>query len=352
MDWATQPNPFRQYEGAPLIALDHVPPTTEPLYDAAFVTGHVPTLPLTHHLVSQLFSDSLALSAWKQAGDSSWALRINPSSGNLHPTEGYLICGPIAGLCAVPMVCHYSPSKHALERRAEFPLETWQQLTQGLPKPALLLGLTSVHWREAWKYGERAYRYCQHDAGHAIAAISLAAAAQGWQATLLDDLGTEMLAVLLGVDDSQGAEAEEPDCVLVLHPQGTSPRTHNLPGNALETFAALPWQGKPNLLSHGHVAWPIIERVTAVTKKPATNQEYEAFRPDGYTACSRFCTGLVSADHLSTPQRRRPGWVHQHHSQGLLSNSGQNPGWAHSFQHASLDSGHSPGTLCPSSSES
>jgi SagB-type dehydrogenase family enzyme len=281
MDWATQPNPFRQYEGAPLIALDHVPPTTEPLYDAAFVTGHVPTLPLTHHLVSQLFSDSLALSAWKQAGDSSWALRINPSSGNLHPTEGYLICGPIAGLCAVPMVCHYSPSKHALERRAEFPLETWQQLTQGLPKPALLVGLTSVHWREAWKYGERAYRYCQHDAGHAIAAISLAAAAQGWQATLLDDLGTEMLAVLLGVDDSQGAEAEEPDCVLVLHPQGTSPRTHNLPGNALETFAALLWQGKPNLLSHGHVAWPIIERVTAATKKPATNQEYEAFRPTG-----------------------------------------------------------------------
>src|SRR3989304_4788800 len=147
MDWATQPNPFRRYEGAPLIALDHVPPGPDPLYEAAFVVGHVPPQPFTHRAVSQLFSDSLALSAWKQAGDSSWALRINPSSGNLHPTESYLVCGPIAGLGEMPMLCHYAPAAHALERRAEFPLETWLALTQGLPAPVLLIGLTSVHWR-------------------------------------------------------------------------------------------------------------------------------------------------------------------------------------------------------------
>ena len=181
LDWATQPNPFRRYEGAPLIALHHIPPSSEPLYDAAFVVGRVLPHPFTHRQVSQLFVDGLALSAWKQAGDSSWALRINPSSGNLHPTEGYLVCGPIAGLCTIPMVCHYSPADHALERRAELPLETWLALTKGLPEPVILIGFTSVHWREAWKYGERAYRYCQHDVGHALAAVSLAAAALGWR---------------------------------------------------------------------------------------------------------------------------------------------------------------------------
>ena len=36
-----------------------------------------------------------------------------------------------------------------------------------------LVALTSIHWREAWKYGERAFRYCQHDLGHAIAAVSI-----------------------------------------------------------------------------------------------------------------------------------------------------------------------------------
>lgn len=281
MDWATQPNPFRRYEGAPLIALDHVPPGVEPLYEAPFVVGHVPPQPVTRHTVSQLFSDSLALSAWKQAGDSSWALRINPSSGNLHPTEGHLICGPIAGLCATPMVCHYAPADHALERRAEFPLETWQALTTGLPQPVLMVGLTSVHWREAWKYGERAYRYCQHDAGHAIAAVSLAAAALGWQVTLLDDLGTDAVAGLLGVFDPQGAEAEEPDAVLAVYPQGTSCRTRTLPGDVLATFATLPWQGKPNALSRGHVEWPIIDRVTAATRKPPTDGVYGTSRPTG-----------------------------------------------------------------------
>ena len=114
MDWATQPNPFRRYEGAPLIALDHVPPTPEPLFDMAFVEGHVLPQPFTHRQVSQLFYDSLALSALKQAGASSWALRINPSSGNLHPTEGYLVCGPVVGLCTIPMVSHYAPAEHGL----------------------------------------------------------------------------------------------------------------------------------------------------------------------------------------------------------------------------------------------
>src|SRR5207244_4602120 len=157
----------------------------------------------------------------KQAGNSSWALRINPSSGNLHPTEGYLICGPTADLCTMPMVCHYAPAEHALERRAEFPLETWQALTQGLPEPVLLVGLTSVHWREAWKYGERAYRYCQHDVGHAMAAVSLAAAALGWQATLLDDLGTDALATLLGLCEPRGDQVDQPDRVVAVDPPGT-----------------------------------------------------------------------------------------------------------------------------------
>jgi len=281
MDWATQPDPFRRYADAALIHLEHVPPSPEPLYEAAFVTGHVPPQPFTHHAVSQLLSDSLALSARKQAGDASWSLRINPSSGNLHPTEGYLICGPIVGLCTMPMVCHYAPAEHALERRAEFPFETWRALTADLPSPVLLIGFTSIHWREAWKYGERAYRYCQHDAGHAMGAMSLAAAGLGWQATLLDDLGTDSVAALLGVLDPQGAEPETPDCVLAIYPQGEACRTLTLPGDMVARFASVPWQGRPNVLSPSHVEWPIIDRVSAAACKPPTNQVHGVARPTG-----------------------------------------------------------------------
>jgi len=32
LDWDTQPDPFRRYEGSELLRLDEVPPKAEPLY--------------------------------------------------------------------------------------------------------------------------------------------------------------------------------------------------------------------------------------------------------------------------------------------------------------------------------
>src|SRR5437660_12483691 len=45
----------------------------------------------------------------------------------------------------------------------------WTALMAAFPEDSFLVGLSSIHWREAWKYGERAFRYCQHDVGHALA---------------------------------------------------------------------------------------------------------------------------------------------------------------------------------------
>ena len=159
LDGATQPNPFRRYQGARLVPLEKVQAQDAPLYEDVFVRGRIPPAPVTRQTISQLFYDSLAISAWKSTGESRWALRVNPSSGNLHPTEGYLICGPVDGLANRPMVCHYAPREHALEVRAEFEPEVWDTLWAVAPADMFLVGLTSIHWREAWKYGQRAYRY-------------------------------------------------------------------------------------------------------------------------------------------------------------------------------------------------
>jgi SagB-type dehydrogenase family enzyme len=276
MDWATQPDPFRRYQGTRLIQLERPEPGEDPAYGPAFSRGHVEPAALDRTRVSQLFFDSLAISAWKRAGDTTWALRVNPSSGNLHPTEGYLISGPVPDLVDRPMVGHYAPREHALEVRSEFSLELWQQLVAPLPAGTLLVGLTSIHWREAWKYGERAFRYCQHDVGHAIAAVSIAAAGLGWQATLLDDLGSDQIARLLGVSDSQGAEAEHPDCVLAIYPQDQTCERNSLPGGPLAVFLDLTWWGEPNQLSPRHRPWPAIDQVAAATAKPPTAGAYSS----------------------------------------------------------------------------
>ncbi len=274
LDWATQPDPFRRYDGAMVLSLDRSPTSESPAYEQIFFTGGVPVRPVDRQSLSQLFFESLALSAWKQAGNVSWALRVNPSSGNLHPTEGYLLCGPVEGLTQTPILAHYAPRQHALEVRAEVSPSAWQALTSGLPAGSLLVGLSSIHWREAWKYGERAFRYCQHDVGHAIAAISLAAAGLGWQATLLDDVGSRELAQLLGITDPQGVEAEHPDCILALHPQGQAPSMPRLSERLIDEFGTLRLRGMPNRLSPGHVDWSIIDEVAAATEKPPTQNPY------------------------------------------------------------------------------
>jgi SagB-type dehydrogenase family enzyme len=280
LDWATQPDPFRRYVGAPVIPLEHVPLEEGPGYEAAFSPGHLPPQPLTRRSVSQLLLDSLAISAWKQAGDVRWALRVNPSSGNLHPTEGYLLSGPVPGLSETPLVAHYAPREHALEVRARVPAETWGALVAVLPPDTLLVGLSSIHWREAWKYGERAFRYCQLDVGHAVAAISLAAAGLGWATALLDAPSSAQIAHLLGITDRQGAEAEHPDCLLAVFPGGRAYPVHFAPPDpVLEAFAALPWQGMPNRLSPRHVGWSAIDQVAAATEKPPADQDQPAGTP-------------------------------------------------------------------------
>jgi SagB-type dehydrogenase family enzyme len=277
LDWANQPNPFRRYEGAPLIALEKIPPTDEPHYDDAFAPGSIRPAPVNLRNISQLFFDSLAISAWKSTGEISWALRVNPSSGNLHPTEGYLICGPIQGLSDNATVCHYAPKEHGLERRAEFESGLWERLCARLPKDTLLIGITSIHWREAWKYGQRAYRYCQHDAGHAIGAMSVAAAGLGWQTRILDDLGTDQLALLTGTFGDHDAEPEEPDVLMAVGPFVEETSETGLVEDLVRAFASLDWRGGPNQLSQSHMEWGMNE-IAAAARKPRGAGQYESFQ--------------------------------------------------------------------------
>jgi nitroreductase len=132
----------------------------------------------------------------------------------------------------------------------------------------MLVGLTSIAWREAWKYGERAFRYCQHDAGHAIAALRIAAAMLGWCARVVPALPSADLAALLGVDrdsDFGEAEREEPECLLLVTPGGGDGM--DVPG-ALAGLCARAglWQGSANVLSTSRVVWDAIDEVAAATR--------------------------------------------------------------------------------------
>lgn len=281
LDWANQPNPFRRFEGAPVISLPILKPQDDPVsppYEDIYRPGAVASQPVNLRTLSRFLEYTLAISAWKQAGGTRWALRSNPSSGNLHPTEGYLLLDGLPGIAPTPGLYHYAPKEHALERRAEWAPEVFSTLMAAFPPDAFLLAFTSIHWREAWKYGERAYRYCQHDAGHAIGAARIAAAALGWKMMLLEDLSDDLLAVLLGLnraDDFAGAESEHPDCLAVVWPAHLPQPCPELPlsldEGTVERLVRGKWYGKANQLSqNGAIPWEIIDVVAAAACKPPT----------------------------------------------------------------------------------
>jgi SagB-type dehydrogenase family enzyme len=287
LDWASQPNPFRSFKGAAEFAL-------HPRADAAGLAIGVDQSatdppqsgigpPHSAIAIGDILRHSLGLSAWKQFRESRrssgsgrlepvdrrWSLRVNPSSGNLHPTEAYVVSAPLSGISDAAAVFHYAPDRHALEQRCAFAPAAWASTTTG--EDVWLLALTSIHWREAWKYGERAFRYCQHDLGHAIAAVRIAAERAGWRARLLPEWSHDDIAALTGIDrdeDYVEAEREEPGCLLVIESQSAirNPQSAIL----LEAVRRGRWTGHANQLSEEHVQWTFIDDIAAATRDPGT----------------------------------------------------------------------------------
>jgi SagB-type dehydrogenase family enzyme len=263
LDWANQPDPFRRFNGAPAFRLPLAGPDDTPPAATLFGAAGLKSQPLTLERVSLYLELSLGLSARKEIATSSWYLRMNPSSGNLHPTEAYAILPGLQGLAGGAGVYHYAPLHHTLEQRAR-----WAQGVE--PDVAgFLVGLTSITWREAWKYGERAFRYCQHDVGHALAALRFAAAALGWCVQLLPEWDDAHLARLLGLDrgeDFADAEQETPELLVRVIVNEMAAATLSPAADIV-----IEWFGRANRLSHFHVQWPVIDQVIAASERKAAN---------------------------------------------------------------------------------
>src|ERR1700726_57965 len=272
LDWANMPNPYRHYEGVPLLDLPADPPAPQIsalevlegklgntfAKDATQNAGAKDSAPKDGGenagekngaaFLSQLMFYSASISATKRAAASTYALRVNPSSGNLHPTEFHFCT---RGLVDWPDgLYHYRPSSHMAEQRAigDFVLKLTDTAAP------LVFVLTSIVWREAWKYCDRAYRYCLHDIGHAWQALALAGRA----------MGCESFAIGNFVDDEISARCllnEDEWPILIITLQGPS-----IPVASREPAKTVLYRGEANQLSDEKIAYPRIEKIQAATK--------------------------------------------------------------------------------------
>ncbi len=260
LDWTSQPSPYRLFGGSRQIAM----PLTGAPETAPFPAGATQPATLDKASLGLFLELAFGVSAWKNFEGSTWALRNNPSSGNLHPTEAYLVLDALRGVGDKAALYHYAPLTHALEERAIY------SATHSVPSGGFPLALSSIPWREAWKYGERAFRYCQLDAGHAIGAAAEAAAALGWRAFILPEPSDDDIADLLGLarpDAAHRREAEHPDLLLWIATDGTPDAA---PDMRPLFEAPRDWKGAANRLSEEHDGWPLVDLAVRLCRKVRT----------------------------------------------------------------------------------
>lgn len=256
LDWDAQPAPFRHFEGAPRLTLPLAARAGDTPWQRLFEPGAIAPARPSLDSLGLLMELSFALAAWKQSGPDRWALRCTPSSGNLHPTEAYVLARGLQGVA--DGLYHYMPREHALERRAVLPVPA-----APASAPSICIGLSSLHWREAWKYGERAFRYCQLDIGHAFGALRYAAAVLGWR--IHDTAASHAdTARLLGLDRAQdfaGAEVEEPEAQLAVDTGTGAVAT----GAAWEDLRD--WRGRASRIDPRPMyRWPVIGEVAQASR--------------------------------------------------------------------------------------
>ncbi len=233
LDWASMPDPFRHYEGVPVLDLPADPPAVD---GATFL--------------SRLLFHSAAISATKVVPTTGYkyALRVNPSSGNLHPTEFHFATRGLQ--CWPDGLYHYRASSHMAEQRA------LGDFVSGLTDNAcpIVFVLSSIAWREAWKYRERAYRYCLHDMGHAWQSLALSA----------HHLDCETFARAHFADDAiaQHCRLNEDEWpMLLIECSGTT-----IPVRIPEPAQQIWYGGAANILSEDEITYRLIEKIHTATK--------------------------------------------------------------------------------------
>jgi SagB-type dehydrogenase family enzyme len=245
------PNPFRHYEGVPVLDLPADPPAPQ-ISALEVLDGKIGNSVARDgaEFLSQLMFYSASISASKRVPSTGdvYALRVNPSSGNLHPTEFHFCTRGLAGW--PDGLYHYRPSSHMAEQRAIGGFGA-QLINNSSP---IIFLLTSIAWREAWKYRDRAYRYCLHDIGHAWKALTLAARSIGCESFTFGQFSDDKVR-----ESCLLSEDEWPMLIVALH----SP---SIPLNELDAIETVVFGGRPNRLSEQQKSYPLIERIHTATK--------------------------------------------------------------------------------------
>ncbi|MTE21555.1 hypothetical protein F0L17_21055 [Streptomyces sp. TRM43335] len=189
----------------------------------------------------------------RRDGGGGGRLRPHPSAGGCHPVGAHLLVGP--GCPLPPGRYAYDPLTHRAHARGPAP---------GDAPAGVVAVLTVTPRRTTAHYGHRAVPLLLLDAGHAAAALVLAARAAAPDgagtpvgAAVCPDADGPLLVAAAGLDHPAREEDEHPVLAVRLTPPGTRPRPDDL-----RRWAAPAGGGRPRPLD-GEDAGAVLRALTA-----------------------------------------------------------------------------------------
>jgi len=130
-------------------------------------------------------------------------IRTIPSSGSRNPLETYFVASEVEGL--ETGLYRYLPKSHRIVAERIDSGITLEMSTASLnfkltTRAAVTFLWVAIPYRTVWAVGNRGYRSCLIEAGHACQNLILAAAGQGLQVAPIDLFHDDLIAKLAGLD--------------------------------------------------------------------------------------------------------------------------------------------------------
>src|SRR5712692_1708223 len=207
LDWENKPAPFKVYGNLPSIPLPRDFPRPE---EAALkaIRGEIPSKSVKKPdlaVLAEILFFSAGLTRKMRLGSEEYYMRAASATGALYPIELYVVSGDIPGLKAG--VYHFNPYDFALVqlRDGEYRSDLALASDESSGSSPFTIVMTSLAWRNAWKYEARSYRHWFWDSGVIAANLLAICTSEGLSCKLVLGFVDGMVDKLLGLEEMEEA---------------------------------------------------------------------------------------------------------------------------------------------------
>ncbi|HLI46183.1 MAG TPA: SagB/ThcOx family dehydrogenase [Geobacterales bacterium] len=202
LDWSNFPYFFKIYEDVQSVELPkEFPKPREKALDAASSKSKVNKDNINLNTIAELLYFTAGISRITNFGNEKYYFRVAPATGALYSTELYLFNCDLQDLEAG--VYHFDPYNFRLNvlRKGDY-RKILSEISneQDISQAPISIVLTSLGWRNVWKYRKRSYRHWFWDSGAMTANLLAVANAEGLEYKIVTGFVDEQLNKLLGLD--------------------------------------------------------------------------------------------------------------------------------------------------------